>query len=280
MRVKSPSIRRLPAAMLAAVLASVFAIAGSASVASAQDGARIHLIHGIPDTDVDVTAGGEVVFADFSFGDTQDLSALAGETLEGLEVRLAGTDTVAIDAGDLALPTSGNITALAHLDGEGTPTLTVFANDTSTIAAGEGRLIVRHTAAAPAVDILANGDVAFANVANGAEGSADLAVSTISAEVVPTGATEPVVIGPADLPITDGDALIVYAVGSLDGGSLTVLTETITDLGSTPTIVNTGNSPISTAPSIAASIAVIALLLVASAGLAIRSKAIPAPVRG
>lgn len=279
MRVTSPSLRRVPAALFAALLASMFAIVGSASIASAQDGARIHLIHGIPDTDVDVAAGGEVVFADFSFGDTQDLSALAGETLEGLEVRLAGTDTVAIDGGDLALPATGNVTAIAHLDADGAPTLSVFANDTSTIAAGEGRLIVRHTAAAPEVDILADGAVAFANVPNGAEGTADLAVGTISAEVVPTGATEPVVIGPADLPITDGDALIVYAVGSLDDGSLTVLTETITDLGSTPTIVNTGNSPIGTAPSMAAALAIVGLLVAASAGLVVRANTVPARAR-
>ena len=74
--------------------------AGGSSPAEAQSGARIHLIHGIPDTPVDVVAGGEVVFSDFRFQDTQDLSALAGQTLAGLQVRLAGTDTVAIDAED------------------------------------------------------------------------------------------------------------------------------------------------------------------------------------
>lgn len=212
--------------------------------ASAQEGARIHLIHGIPDTNVDVVAGGEVVFENFAFGETQDLSALAGATLEGLQVRLAGTDTVAIDAGDVALPASGNYTIIAHLTADGTPTLAVFANETSAIAAGEGRLTIRHTAAAPAVDVLANGAVAFSNLANPNEAAADLAVGTITAEVVPTGASEPVVIGPADLPITDGTSLIVYAVGSLEAGSLTVLTESISGLGTAPTAVNTGNSPV------------------------------------
>lgn len=212
--------------------------------ASAQEGARIHLIHGIPDTNVDVVAGGEIVFENYAFGETQDLSALAGATLEGLQVRLAGTETVAIDAGDVALPASGNYTIIAHLTADGTPTLAVFENDTSAIAAGEGRLSVRHVAAAPAVDVLANGAVAFSNLANPNEASADLAVGTVTAEVVPTGASEPVVIGPADLPITDGTSLIVYAVGSLEGESLTVLTESISGLGTAPAAVNTGNSPV------------------------------------
>ena len=249
--------------LVLAILATVLLPAG---VAGAQDSARVHLIHGIPDTDVDVAAGGEVVIPDFSFGDTQDLSSFAGTTLGGVEVLLAGTDTVAIDVGDLAIPTSGNITAIAHLDADGTPTVSIFANDTTTIAAGSGRIVVRHTAAAPAVDILANGSAAFTNVANGAEGSADLAAGTISAEVVPTGTTEPVVIGPADLPIAEGSSLIVYAVGSLDGDSLTVLTEVIDGLGAVPNVVNTGNSPVESKsfPLVAA----IALAAAALAGVA------------
>ena len=81
--------------------------------------------------------------------------------------------TVAIDAGDTTLPASGNHTIIAHLDAEGTPTLAVFENDTSATAAGEGRLTVRHTAAAPAVDVLADGEPAFTNLSNPNEASAD-----------------------------------------------------------------------------------------------------------
>lgn len=235
---------------------SLFVLAAFAGPASAQD-ARIHLIHGIPDTDVDVAAGGANVFEGFSFSDTQDLSALAGETLAGLQVKLAGTDTVAIDAGDVTLPSSGNTTIIAHLDADGNPTLSIFTNDTSAVAAGEGRLVVRHTAAAPAVDIRADGTVAFANVPNGAEGAADLPAGTISAEVVPAGADSPVVIGPADLPVAEGEALIVYAVGSLEAGNLSVLTETITGLQSSPSQVNTGNSPVEQgSPPVALAVAV------------------------
>ncbi len=242
------------------VLAILAAVMLPTTAAGAQDDVRVHLIHGIPDTDVDVAAGGSVVIPDFSFGDTQDLSGFAGQTLEGLQVLLAGTDTVAIDVGDFDVPASGNFTAIAHLDADGTPTVSVFANDTSTIAAGSGRLVVRHTAAAPEVDILANGSAAFTNVPNGAEGSADLPAGTITAEVVPTGATEPVVIGPADLPIAEGTSLVVYAVGSLDGDNLSVLTEAITGLGAVPNVVNTGNSPVESNSFPTVAVAALALL--------------------
>ena len=231
----------------AAVLAATFTAAVSApgaGASSAPGSVRIHLIHGIPGVPVDVAAGGAEVFADFEYGQTKDLSALAGSTLADLQVLAAGTDTVAIDAGDVALPASGNYTVIAHLSVDGTPTLSVFENDTSATAAGQGRLVVRHAAAAPAVDVKANGAVAFPALTNPNEATADLAVGTISAEVVPAGATEPVVIGPADLAIADGTSLIVYAVGSLGDDTLGVLTETITGLGSNPTRVDTGNSPI------------------------------------
>ena len=213
------------------------------SPAGAQD-ATIMLAHGIPDTDVDVVVDGDIVIPNYSFGSMEDLSAFAGQTLPNPTVNLAGTDTVALDLGDFAVPASGNYTVVAHLDADGNPTASVFENDTSTIAAGEGRLVVRHTAAAPEVDILANGSAAFTSVPNGGQGQVDLAAGTISAEVVPAGATEPVVIGPADLPITEGASLIVYAVGSLADGNLTVLTQSISGLGSTPSVVNTGNSPV------------------------------------
>jgi len=246
--------------MVIAIASIVFAVPASAQ------SARIHLLHGIPDTDVDVEAGGENVFEGFAFGDTQDLSSFAGVTLEDVKVKVAGTDTVAIDAGDVALPGSGNYTLIAHLDASGTPTIGVFENNTATIDAGSGRITVRHTAAAPAVDILANGDIAFENVPNGAGGDADLPAGTVSASVVPTGASEPVVIGPADLPIAAGANLIVYAVGSLDADTLTVLTESIDGLGAAPTAVNSGNSPIESTTA-GWNVAVIALVAAAAAAI-------------
>lgn len=228
----------------AALLALLLTGAAGAPPAQGQSAARVHLIHGIPDTPVDVEAGGENVITDFTFGETEDLSALAGQTLTGLRVKAAGTDTVAIDAGDTALPASGNVSIVAHLSADGTPTLTVFTNDTSAIPAGQGRLVVRHTAQAPAVDVRAGGSVAFANLSNPNEAAADLPAGTVSADVVPAGATEPVVIGPADLPVTEGSTLVVYAVGSLEGGTLQTLTETIGGSHSAPDAVNTGNSPV------------------------------------
>jgi hypothetical protein len=211
--------------------------------AHAQQAATVNLMHGIPGATVDVVVDGEVVVPGFEPGTMQDLSAFAGQTLTNVEVRAAGTEDVVIGPiAELAVPASGNWTVVAHLDAEGTPTLTPFENDTSELAAGQGRLTVRHTAAAPAVDIvLADGSRPFTNLANPDEAAADLPAGDIAgASVAPTGG-DPI----ADVPtvtLAAGSNLIVYAVGSLEGETFTFYTQEITGLGGSPTAVNTGDA--------------------------------------
>jgi hypothetical protein len=205
---------------------------------------QLTLIHGIPDVAVDVEVEGTTIFGNFTFGGTQDLSSLAGATLVGLVVKEAGASAVVVNAGDLLLPAEGSHSIILHLDESGVPVLSVFANDTSTIGAGQGRLVFRHTAAAQVVDVLAGSAVVFGNMSNPNDVSSDVAAATISASVVPAGATEPVLAGPTDFSVGDGEVLIVYLVGSEEEASLQFLTEVITDLGTAPTGVETGNSPV------------------------------------
>lgn len=223
--------------------AMVAALVAGASGAHAQSSATVSLMHGIPGATVDVVVDGEVVVPGFEPGTMQDISAFAGQTLANVEVRAAGTEDVVIGPiAELAVPASGNWTVIAHLDAEGTPTLTPFENDTSAIAAGQGRLTVRHTAAAPAVDILlADGSRPFTNLSNPNEAAADLPAGEIAgAQIAPTGG-DPI----ADVPTVDlaaGSNLIVYAVGSLEGETFTFYTQEITGLGGNPTAVNTGDA--------------------------------------
>ncbi len=223
--------------------AMVAALVAGSSGAHAQSSVTVSLMHGIPGATVDVVVDGAVVVPGFEPGTMQDISSFAGQTLVNVEVRAAGTDDVVIGPiAELAVPDSGNWTVLAHLDADGAPTLTAFQNDTSALAAGQGRLTVRHAAAAPAVDILlADGSRPFTNLSNPNEAKADLAAGEIAgAQVAPTGG-DPI----ADVPTVDlaaGTNLIVYAVGSLEGETFTFYTQEVTGLGGNPTAVNTGDA--------------------------------------
>jgi hypothetical protein len=131
------------------------------------------------------------------------------------------------------VPAGANATVVAHLDADGNPTLTPFVNDVSATSAGDARLTVRHTAAAPAVDVRADGDVVFDGLTNPNEASADVPAGAYSADVVLAG-TEDVALGPADLDLAEGTNTIVYAWGSAEDGNLDLAVQTIDGLHSAP----------------------------------------------
>jgi hypothetical protein len=226
----------------AAGLVALFA-APVAPAAAAED-ATVSVLHGVPGLTVDVYANGDEIIPNFEPGTLTDPLSLPAGTYD-LQVFADGDDPdtaePAIEASDVEVPAGANATVVAHLNADGDPELSVFANDTSPTAAGEGRLTVRHTAAAPAVDVRADGDVVFGNLANPDEASADVAAGTYPADVVLAG-TEDVAIGPADVDVKEGTSTIVYAWGSAEDGNLDLAVQTIDGLHSAPAGVPGGEA--------------------------------------
>jgi hypothetical protein len=220
---------RARTALCAAGTAALLPVALAAPASAQEAGAQVRVLHGIPGTPVDVYVNGERALDDFAPGTvTDDLALPAGSYSVAVFAADAAdaSGTPVIGPVDLAVPASGNVSAIAHLGADGTPTITPFVNDTAPAAAGSGRVVVRHTAAAPAVDVLVGGTPALTNLSNPDEQSAELPAGTISATVAATGTTEPV-IGPADVPVVAGQATIVYAIGALEGSTLDVLVQTV-----------------------------------------------------
>lgn len=237
-----PHARRTMLGALALTAATTLAGLTMIPAAQAADGdAQLSVLHAVPNLTVDVWVNGERTLDDFTPG------SLAGP----LDLP-AGTYSVAITAADaadasspaigpidLTLAGSTNYTAVAHLDASGAPTATLFTNDTATTAAGDGRLTVRHVAAAPAVDVLAGGSPVITDLANPNEKVLNLPAGTLSVAVAATGTTTPV-LGPADVPVTEGVNTIVYAWGSLADGNLALATQTIDGLHASPAGVPAG----------------------------------------
>jgi hypothetical protein len=205
----------------AGVLGVAGALALVATPATADNHtATVSILHAVPDTPVDVYANGQELLPDFQPGTLTDPLELPAGSYD-IAVYPAGSDPAstqpAISANDVAVPAGANATVVAHLKEDGTPALTPFVNDVSPVPAGQSRVTVRHTAAAPAVDVRAGGTPVAPGLTNPNEATLTVPAGTVSADVVLAG-TDTVAIGPADLELAEGSNTVVYAWGSEDAG--------------------------------------------------------------
>ena len=192
------------------------------------DDALLSVLHGVPGLTVDVWVNGKLTLDDFKPG------TLAGPLkLDDGSYRIAVTAADATSADNpvigpvkVNLKEGRNYTAVAHLDASGAPTATLFKNNTAASPRGQGKLTVRHVAAAPAVDILAGSTAVIKGLENPRQKVLTLKAGTVSASVAAAGTTA-ALIGPADVPVTRGKNTIVYAWGSLADGTLGVAVQVV-----------------------------------------------------
>lgn len=228
------------AVFVAAMLAlSLVPLTGTAAASSATS--QVWVTHGLPLDDegtlVDVVVNGDVVVPEFAFGTTVGPLDLPADTYS-IEVRLAGTDTVAI-AQDVTVPAGGNFSVVAgYTDSDGTIGLNVFANDVRRTTFLSGRLALHHSAAAPAVDIdlglfplsrflpfLVTTKVADAT--NGAQANIDAFSFLAYTADVRLAGTKTVVLSLDDVRVPPRTLTNVYVVGSAADGTLQVITSAI-----------------------------------------------------
>lgn len=221
------------------------ALAAPMSAAADNHEAQLSVLHGIPGVTVDVWVNGALTLDDFTPSTLAGPLALAPATYSvaiTASNATSATDQVVLGPVDLPLAAGGNYTAVAHLDADGNPAAAFFTNDTSTTAAGEGRLTVRHVAAAPAVDILAGDTAVISGLTNPNEQILNLPAGTVPASVVAAGTTEPALLGPADVEVQEGVNTIVYAYGSLEDDTLALAVQTITGLHTPPAGIPAGQT--------------------------------------
>jgi hypothetical protein len=235
--------------IMAGSVAGAFLLAALAvpMSASAATNAQLSVLHGVPGVTVDVWVNGALTLNDFKPGTLAGPLSLPPATYSvaiTASDATSATDKVVIGPVNLPLAAGGNYTAVAHLDAAtpAKPTATLFTNDISKTTPGQGRLTVRHVAAAPAVDVLAGTSAVIKGLTNPKEQILNLAPATISASVVAAGTTTPALIGPADVPVVEGQNTIVYAYGSLADKTLAVAVQTITGLHTPPAGIPAGQT--------------------------------------
>ena len=189
---------------------------------AATSSAEVSVVHGIPNTPVDVYVDGHRVLHDFTFGTVAGPLSLRPGT-HTVRIRPDGAPDTSkpILSTTVKLRAGEDATLAADLTASGSPTINAFVDPTSTVAAGRARVIVRHVAAAPGVDVYAGSAKVITDLTNPHQARLVTSAGDVSVHVNVTG-TATTVIGPATLDLKSGTTTIVYAIGSVAGKTLTV----------------------------------------------------------
>ena len=245
MRISKLAAASLTAGFLALTAGSAGATAISASAATAD--ATVTIVHGIPNTPVDVYANGKKILSGFTFKTVAGPLQLPAGSY-AIAVRKAGSAAASapVLSATEQVTAGENATVVAGLTAAGTPVLTAFANDTSAAGTGKGRLVVRHVAEAPAVDVYAGSSKVISALASGQQQALDVPAGTVSAKVTLAGQTA-AVLGPVNVPVTAGMGTVVYAIGSAAGHTLTAVTQQY-PLGGAPSSAQAGSGGLGADP--------------------------------
>ena len=228
------TLRRVALAAAATIAAGAGLTLATAGPAGAAETAQVSVVHGIPGQPVDVYVNGKKTLSNFQPATVAGPLSLSAGSYDVALTKPGQPASAAILAKQgLAVPAGKNLSLVANLDAAGKPALNAFVNDTSPIAAGKSRLVVRHTAAAPAVDVRAGGKPVFTDLTNPKEAMADIPAGTVTADVVLAG-TDTVVLGPTTLNLAAGSETIIYAIGSSQDKTLKLVAQSVTGLGAAP----------------------------------------------
>ena len=216
------------------------------SLSATPSDATVYVVHGIPgtalgssstDLPVDIKVNGSCVAAlsGLNFGEIRGPLALPAPAVYTVEIKPANTlnpcGNATVLSSSAAVTPGINASVVAHLKANGTPFISVFVNDVSRTDPGQGRVVLHHTAQAPAVDVRAfrgqgKGNVPSIDVpgfSNGAQVPAELRPGQWRVTLSAGGA---VVFGAENLLVQPNTVQLVYAIGTFPD-SFTLVTKTI-----------------------------------------------------
>ncbi|MFN8178862.1 MAG: DUF4397 domain-containing protein [bacterium] len=194
----------------------------------------VTVVHGVPGLVVDVYVNGALTLPSFAPGTVTDPLTLPEGNYDIAILPAGGTyPGDAVITGSAFLPSGANASIVAHLAENGTPTLTTFVNDVSSIHGINSRVVVRHVAEAPTVDVrLFRKRLPWLPVrtiqglSNPNEAQTQVFPGWFRAKLYPAGSQTVVFTSPY-LALRPRESTIVYAIGSLSGGTFGLLVQKI-----------------------------------------------------
>ena len=225
----------IKATAIATALALPLGLAALHSPASAQPKLKtstVSVLHAIPQGKgadvVDVFANNVRVFNNMKPGQLRTVKVPQGVYTLGVyaDGNTPRNSEPLLESVDTPIASGRDLTVTANLDTSGAPALNIFVNNTTRNPGGEGRLTVRHIAAAPAVDVRADGTLLFNAVVNPASVSAVVPAKPYVVDVTLAG-SDVVVLGPATVPVNRPINRVVYAWGSAADGTLQLAVQNV-----------------------------------------------------
>jgi Domain of unknown function (DUF4397) len=226
-------MRRLilwPALLLVAMTTPAWAQAGSSIVT---------IVHGLPQFTADIYVNGDLLLSGFQPEEATDPMELPAGTYD-VQIRDAGAPENSEPAlqADLEVPGGKNLSVIAHLDENGSPTVSVFENDASRVPPGRTRLLVRHQAEAPPIELMVDGESFLSGVASGDEGEG--VVPAARSEIAIASEDGESLVEPTSVNLEEGTAYYLYLIGSSTEATLDLMVQRVGALESAPSGVATG----------------------------------------
>lgn len=232
--------RALALTMFTGVLAGAGAMAEPAH-AQEEAGGVVRVVHGLRGLIADVYLNGQLVLPTFRPERATDpIDVPAGDHLVEIRVAGAAMKDRPLLSQSITVPAGFEGSLVAHLDGNGEPTLSTFGDDLDPVSPGRSRVVVRHTAAAEEVSVLLDDVPAIDAVAPSAEAAQLVAAGTYRLSVTPAGGGEPLA-APQSVDFAEGTANFMYLIGSQSDDTLGWAVVRVTDLHTAPTRIQTGD---------------------------------------
>ncbi len=176
----------------------------------------VRIIHGVPGAVVDVYVDGVKTLANFQYGSVIDPLALPPGTYV-VAIHPAGSATVLVSA-TLTFAANDNKDVIAHLTSGGALTASVFSNNLACLPNRNGRIAVRHTAAADEVDVYSGNTAVISALANGGWRDLGPLPAAVYDVRVNKAGSQDVAIPTTAVRLTNRKLVVVYAVGSAAAG--------------------------------------------------------------
>lgn len=211
-------------------------IVGAFSTASAQGSdAFVRVVHASPDAPaVDIWVNGAVAIPDLAFGEATDWIPLPADSYDVAVAPAGAAPDAAVIEATLSLDAGVyyTVAAVGFLDDIGAQ---IYTTDVDGLAADQARVRVIHASPdAPAVDVaVADGPVLIEGLAfPDASDTLDVAAGAYDLEVLAAG-TDVVALDLPGVGLAAGVVYDIFAIGSLEDGTLTVLplTTVVSDAG-------------------------------------------------